>query len=99
MFGVAESFASDSDPVDPGLKLRGQAMIVHGRADHDEVGRKELVYVLSAQRDVLAQSFADWAALEVREMGWGQVHGRRFGQVMIDDFGIRMMRHFRGDDV
>src|SRR5580658_10098721 len=35
--GVAEGLAGDRDAVDPGLELAGDAKIVHGRADDDDV--------------------------------------------------------------
>jgi len=41
--GIAEGLAGDRDAVDPGLELAGDAEIVHGRADDDDVGGQEFL--------------------------------------------------------
>ncbi len=74
-----------SDAVDPGLELARDGEIVHGRADHDDVGIEELVQRGRARGKVGAEFRRRRRTLRGGEVGSGEVGERGLGQVAIDD--------------
>ncbi len=70
---VFERLARDQDAVDPGLELAWNREIVHGRAEHDDVGRQKLLQHRLASGDVGLQAglgAAPWLAARCGPERW-----------------------------
>src|SRR5215470_3877388 len=80
---VAKSLARNGDAVDPGLELARERKIVHGRAEHQDVGGKELVQHLARVGD-------KWSVFVIMKLFDGP---KRFNEIkrMIDGISQRML--------
>ena len=65
VFGVAEAAPGHRDAVDPGLEGGGNAEVVHRRADHQHVGRQELLKHLLGLRRFGRVGLGQAASIEV----------------------------------
>src|SRR5882757_9005794 len=82
---VFEGLAGHQDAVDPGLELAWNREIVHGRAEHHDVGGEKLVQHGLAGGEILLQGGFRHSSLPGGEMRTRQMRQRRRSQVAVDD--------------
>ena len=82
---VFERFARHQDAVDPGLELAWDGEIVHGRAEHDDVGGQKFFQHGLTGGDVRLQRGLGRGALAGGEMRAGKMRQRRQREIAIAD--------------
>ena len=87
---VFERLARDQDAVDPGLELAWNREIVHGRAEHDDIGRQKFVEHRLSRGDVRLQRSFRCCALAGGQVRTGQMRERDRRKVAIADFEAGM---------
>jgi hypothetical protein len=88
-FAISKGLARNEDAVDPGLQLARDGEIIYRRADHDDVGRKELLERIPACRHGVAKRSRVRAFCQsgermlARQMLQRQMRQRESGEVAI----------------
>lgn len=86
ILGVTKCLAGHHDSVDPGFQLGWDVEVVHGCADDQNVGGKQLFHVLAAECQVLAERLAlDRGAPKRREVLRRKLERRFVRKVVIND--------------
>ena len=97
---VTESLAGNHDPVDPRLQLAGNRKVIHGGADRNDVGSKELLQVDAALRQVgTERGVLHRAALPGRQVSRRQVQGCIGRQIPVRHLDGGVQRNLSRDDL